>query len=120
LRERDFGLWQGLTLHEVAERFPTEHARWRAGASAPGCGVESFDDLGKRVGEALQEAADSAPGGTIVVATHGAAARQGCGVLLGWPPAMLRTLAPLVNCNWTELRHDATRGWQLRAHNVGS
>jgi probable phosphoglycerate mutase len=120
LRERDYGLWQGLTLAEVAEQFPAEYAQWRAGASAPGCGVESYDDLGKRVGEALQEAADAVPGGTVVVATHGGAARQGCGALLGWPPAALRTLAPLCNCHWTELRHHPKRGWQLAAHNVGA
>ncbi|WFE21416.1 histidine phosphatase family protein [Solwaraspora sp. WMMD937] len=119
LRERQYGLWQGLTMPTIAERFPAEHARWRAGDPSPGCAVESLDDLGKRVGEALQDAADAAPGGTVVVATHGGAARQGCGHLLGWGVAVLRTVAPLQNCHWTELRHDESRGWQLRAHNVG-
>ncbi|GAB2953519.1 histidine phosphatase family protein [Micromonospora polyrhachis] len=119
LRERYYGLWQGLTMTEVAERFPAEHARWRAGEPDPGCQVESLDDMGKRVGGALQDAADAVPGGTIVVATHGGGARQGCGHLLGWGTAILRTVGPLQNCHWTELRHDDVRGWQLRAHNVG-
>ncbi|SDZ26415.1 probable phosphoglycerate mutase [Micromonospora pattaloongensis] len=120
LRERHYGLWQGLTMPTIAERYPAEYARWRAGDQAPGCEVESLDDLGKRVGEALQEAADAVPGGTIVIATHGGAARQGCGHVLGWPPAVLRTVGPLRNCYWTELRHDEVRGWQLRAHNTGA
>lgn len=134
LRERHYGLWQGLTMPTIAERFPAEYARWRAGDQSPGCEVESLDDLGKRVGEALQDAADAAPGGLIVVATHGGAARQGCGHLLGWPTEMLRTIGSLQNCHWTELRHDPgrrdraarvgpgdhrVRSWQLRAHNVG-
>jgi glucosyl-3-phosphoglycerate phosphatase len=119
LRERYFGQWQGLTMAEIPEQFPDEYRRWRSGASSPGCGLESLDDLGKRVGEALQEAADSTPGGLTVVATHGGAARQGCGMLLGWPPELVRTLGPLGNCHWTELGHDPVRGWQLRAHNVG-
>ncbi|MGW0434283.1 histidine phosphatase family protein [Micromonospora sp. NPDC003197] len=119
LRERYYGLWQGLTMTEVAEQFPAEHARWRAGEPDPGCQVESLDDMGKRVGGALQDAADAVPGGTIVVATHGGGARQGCGHLLGWGSAVLRTVGPLQNCHWTELRHDDVRGWQLRAHNVG-
>jgi len=119
LRERYYGLWQGLTMTEVAERFPAEHARWRAGQPDPGCQVESLDDMGKRVGGALQDAADAVPGGTIVVATHGGGARQGCGHLLGWDSAVLRTVGSLQNCHWTELRHDDGRGWQLRAHNVG-
>lgn len=119
LRERYYGLWQGLTMTEVAERFPVEHANWRSGAQDPGCEIEPLDDMGKRVSAALQDAADAVPGGTIVVATHGGAARQGCGHLLGWPPQVLRTVGGLQNCHWTELRHDTTRGWQLRAHNVG-
>ncbi|GAB3159462.1 histidine phosphatase family protein [Micromonospora sonneratiae] len=119
LRERYYGLWQGLTMTEVAERHPAEHARWKAGEQDPGCEVESLDDMGKRVGGALQDAADAVPGGTIVVATHGGGARQGCGYLLGWEPAVLRTVGALQNCHWTELAHDNVRGWQLRAHNVG-
>jgi len=119
LRERHYGRWQGLTMTEIAERFPDEHARWRAGEQSPGGGVESLDDLGKRVAQALQEAADRAPGGTTVLATHGGGARQGCGMLLGWPAEVTRTLGPLGNCRWTELRHDAVRGWQLSAHNAG-
>ncbi|MGI5215619.1 histidine phosphatase family protein [Plantactinospora sp. CA-290183] len=119
LRERFYGEWQGLTMTEVAQRFPTEHARWRAGEPDPGCSVESLEELGKRVGTALQEAADSASGGTIVVATHGGGARQGCGYLLGWDSTVLRSVGPLNNCHWTDLRYDEVRGWQLRGHNVG-
>lgn len=119
LRERHYGEWQGLTMTEVKARFPAEHARWRAGDQSPGCDVEALDDLGKRVGSALQAAADATPGGTTVIATHGGGARQGCGHLLGWSPSILRQLGSLQNCHWTELRHDEVRGWQLRAHNVG-
>ncbi len=118
LRERYFGSWQGLTMAEVAERFPTEHARWRAGAESIGCDIEGLDDMGKRVAEALQDAAALAPGGTVVVATHGAAARQGVGHLLGWPVEQLRTLRALQNCHWAELTH-GDLGWQLAAYNVG-
>ncbi|KAB1161727.1 histidine phosphatase family protein [Micromonospora sp. DT46] len=119
LRERHFGSWQGLALTEAAERHPAEFARWRAGDPDPGAGIETLDDLGKRMGAALSDAADAVPGGTVVVATHGGAARQGCGHLLGWEHAVLRTIGSLQNCHWTELRHDAARGWHLRAHNVG-
>ncbi|MFG3708834.1 histidine phosphatase family protein [Micromonospora sp. NPDC047670] len=119
LRERHFGLWQGLILAEAAERHPAEYARWRAGDPDPGAGIETLDDLGKRVGAAFQDAADLAPGGTVVVTTHGGGARQGVGQLLGWEHAVLRTVGSLSNCHWTELRHDDARGWHLRAHNVG-
>lgn len=125
LRERYFGLWQGLSLTEVVERFPDEYARWRAGDPDPGAEIETLDDLGKRIGAALQDAADLAVGGTVVVTTHGGGARQGVGHLLGWDHAVLRTIGSLSNCHWTELRYDdgvrrrTVPGWHLRAHNVG-
>jgi probable phosphoglycerate mutase len=31
----------------------------------------------------------------------------------------LRTLRALQNCHWVELTHDAVRGWQVAAYNVG-
>lgn len=119
LRERHFGGWQGLTLPEVRSRWPDEYARWRSGDPAPGAGLEHHDELTKRVAEALRELADRYPGGTVVVATHGGAAREGAGALLGWPPQVRRTLGGLANCRWTELHFDPVRGWQLRAHNAG-
>jgi broad specificity phosphatase PhoE len=120
LRERYFGEWQGLTMPEVKASRPEEHARWQAGDDAVGGGVETLSDLGARVAEALEAAAELIPpGGTGVVATHGAAARQGVGHLLGWPSAQLRTLRALQNCHWIELTGDDVRGWQLGAYNVG-
>jgi len=119
LRERYFGAWQGLTMAEVASAHPEEYARWTAGQEVGG-DVESLDDLGKRVAEALLDAAAlPPPGGTAVVTTHGAAARQGIGHLLGWRLEQLRTLRALQNCHWIELTHDDKRGWQLATYNVG-
>jgi probable phosphoglycerate mutase len=120
LRERSFGQWEGLTMTEVARTRPEEHARWTAGADVIGGDVETLDDLGKRVADAFQAAVDQVPAGsTVVVATHGAAARSGIGQLLGWPREQLRTLRALQNCHWAEITHDEDRGWQLGAYNVG-
>jgi broad specificity phosphatase PhoE len=118
LRERYFGAWQGMTMTEVSQRYPSDYARWVAGKNLDG-DIETLDDLGKRVAEALLDAAALAPGGTVVVATHGAAGRQGVGQLLGWPTDQLRTLRALQNCHWMELTHDERRGWQLATYNVG-
>jgi broad specificity phosphatase PhoE len=119
LRERFFGAWQGLTMTEVADLHPEEFARWTAGQEVGG-DIETLDDLGARAAAALEAAAGLAPpGGTVVVATHGAAARQGIGHLLGWPLETSRTLRALQNCHWVELTHDKQRGWQVAAYNVG-
>jgi glucosyl-3-phosphoglycerate phosphatase len=118
LRERHYGQWQGLQMAEIAQRWPEAHARWRAGEPVPELGLEGVDDLGKRTAEALAEIAQAAPGSTIVVATHGGAARHGASALLGWPESAARTLGPLRNCHHTELMLDSVRGWQLMGHNV--
>ena len=120
LRERSYGEWQGLTAAAIAERWPDEYARWRAGKPVGGdVGVEESEAIAKRVVAALQEVADAAAGRTAVVVTHASAAGHGTSALLGWPVAVARTLVNLANCHWTELRLDAVRGWQLVAHNVG-
>jgi probable phosphoglycerate mutase len=120
LRERYFGPWQGQLMAEVATRCPDEHARWRAGADVVGDDIETLDDMGKRMVDAFLDAAALVPAdGTVVVATHGASARQGVLQLLGWPKEQGRTLRALQNCHWADLIHDAGRGWQLAAYNVG-
>lgn len=119
LRERHYGQWQGLTVDEVAQRFPDSYARQRAGGHDLGHGIEPVDEVAKRVGEALREAADRHPGATVVVATHGGAARYGAFELLGWPAELLSGMVVLGNCYYTELSLDSVRGWVLRAHNIG-
>ena len=119
LRERFFGPWQGLLMAEVAAQRPDEYARWTQGADVISDDIETLDDMGKRMADALTEAAALAPGGTVVVATHGASARQGVLQLLGWPKEQIRTFRALQNCHWVELTHDESRGWQLATYNVG-
>jgi broad specificity phosphatase PhoE len=119
LRERFFGSWQGLLMTEVAERYPEAYGRWTAGADVIDDDIETLDDMGKRMADAFTDAAALAPTGTVVVATHGASARQGILHLLGWPKEQVRTFRALQNCHWVELQHDDQRGWQLAAYNVG-
>ena len=118
LRERHYGLFQGLTNPEIAKKFPEAYARWSGGDPDVGAEVERNEDVGKRVGEALREIADRHPRTIVVVATHGGAARQGFGDLLGWAPDVMSVIRPLQNCHWTEIV-ESKRGWQLRAHNMG-
>ena len=92
---------------------------WKAGQEIGG-DVETLEALGIRVADALRDAAATVPsGGTVVVATHGAAARQGVARVLGWSMEQVRTLRALQNCHWVELSHDDDRGWQLATYNVG-
>jgi glucosyl-3-phosphoglycerate phosphatase len=121
LRERFYGEWEGLTMTDVAHRWPDSYARKAAGADAAdlGHGIERPVDVMKRVGEALREIAAGVPDQVTVVVTHGGAARYGMFDLLGWPIDQLRSVHALVNCHYSELRLDPSRGWLLHAHNLG-
>jgi glucosyl-3-phosphoglycerate phosphatase len=119
LRERYFGDWQGHTLPEIEQRWPGAVARWRAGEPVDEAGVEPEQDVAKRVSEALRGLVERAPGGTVIVATHGGAARRGIAAVLDWPDPVMRALGDLGNCHWSELRYQPSRGWRLWSHNVG-
>jgi probable phosphoglycerate mutase len=119
LRERNFGPWQGLTSTEIRERYPHQWARLGSAAPILDPAIETVDDMVKRVGGALRDAAERVgPEGTAVLVTHGGSARVGCGTLLNWPQALWSTLGGLWNCHHTVLRHSEARGWQLMAHNL--
>ncbi|MGE5828776.1 MAG: histidine phosphatase family protein [Micromonosporaceae bacterium] len=118
LRERDYGVWQGLTVAEIEQRYPAEYARWRAGQPLTDPGFETADEVGKRATAALRDVAERAEGATAVAVTHGHAARAGIVGLLNWPASAVSTLGVLENCHFAELRHSEPRGWQLRAYNL--
>jgi probable phosphoglycerate mutase len=105
LREFDVGARQGLTMPEFVEAFPTEGARWLAGAGMPHVeGAETPTDVEQRLLPALQEClASLQPGETGVVVTHGAALKVGLAALLGWPRELGTTLRGMDNCGWAVL-----------------
>jgi probable phosphoglycerate mutase len=119
LRERHFGPWQGLTAAQIQQRYPEDYVRWRADTiTHPG--IETVTEMAERVGAAFREAARRAEDTVAVLVTHTGSARVGCGVLLGWPQSLWRTVSGLHNCKWAELHYSPDRGgWQLRSHNAG-
>lgn len=128
LRETYAGTWQGLTFAQIGEQFPEEQANWTAGRVdvRPG-GGETRVEVSQRVTDAVLEAAQGLePDGTLVVATHGGAARVGIAQLLDLPHDHWSVLSGLANCNWSILEeiertaaHDAVR-WRLSEHNAGT
>ncbi len=72
LRERHFGVFQGLTLTEIAREYPAEFAAWRDRnpdwAMPDGESATSFK---ARVLQALEEIADGYAGRTVAVVAHG-------------------------------------------------
>ena len=124
LRERSFGIWEGMTDAEIAERWPDEHADWRSGGEPTVAGVESKDAVSRRMAEAVLRHADALGSGeTLVVVSHGSAITQAITRLLGLDPATWRGLHGLHNVHWSHLHASgpgATPAWRLVAHNVGA
>lgn len=122
LRERGFGVWEGLTGHEIEARWPAEFAVWRAGGDPAGVGAESRAEVAFRVGAAVREhAARAGRDGTVVVVSHGAAIGSVVADLLGQPPHW-RGVVGMLNAHWAELtadRSDAEPGWRLHGYNLG-
>lgn len=117
LRERHFGSWQGLTRAEIALAHPAGFEAWRHGEPLTVDGIEPIEELVKRSVEGMTAAAERAPGGIVVVASHGGTAKWAIGALLGWPEDVLTTISVLGNCHWAELVYYANRGWRMSAYN---
>jgi len=72
LRERSFGIFEGLTLDEIAERYPPEFKKWRERNPAwrPD-GGESGQQLIDRVLSAVSDIGTKHPNQTVVLVSHG-------------------------------------------------
>jgi broad specificity phosphatase PhoE len=121
LREIHVGSWEGLSGDQLHEADPEAYAQLRRGEdvrrSATG---ESVAEVGERVGAALDEIARAADDGTTVVVTsHGLAARAGTCRLVGLPPEHWRTFGSLDNCAWAVLQwHRGGHYYRVAEYNV--
>jgi probable phosphoglycerate mutase len=73
LRERRYGLFEGLTYDEARSRYPDDYRRFeeRDPAFAFPQGGESLTDFAARIRDALEALAQRHAGGQILVVTHG-------------------------------------------------
>jgi glucosyl-3-phosphoglycerate phosphatase len=122
LRERGFGVWEGLTGEEIAERWPAEYRLWRTGREPQGVDTETRVAVAERMVTAITEHADALkPDQTLVVVSHGAAITLAVTTMLGLDPEW-RGIAGLTNAHWTELRRNVAGvqpGWRLFGHDLG-
>ncbi len=125
LRETFAGEWQGLDHLQLRERYGDALDRWAAGEDLrPGGNGETRTEVADRVVAAIERAAKGVEdGGTLVVATHGGAARVALGRLIGLPSEHWAALGVLSNAAWSvlsEVSTDPRRAWRLVEYNAGS
>ncbi|GAA1596543.1 histidine phosphatase family protein [Kribbella hippodromi] len=121
LREIDVDDWAGLTMAELTTRNPEAAARIRSGESQRrGSNGETVEEVADRFAAALARIADQGtPEDTIVIATHGLAARVGICLFLGIPHPNWPAFGALSNCNWVSLL-PGRQGWRIEEWNAGS
>ena len=72
LRERGFGVFEGMTFTEIEQRWPEQSARWRR--REPDFGAEGGETLSAFYGRSIATTtrlAAAHPGQTIMIVTHG-------------------------------------------------
>lgn len=77
LREIHGGAWEGLPWSELPQKFPTQYAQWTERMwefQAPG--GDAMTDVYQRMRDTLESIAQSNPGRTIAVVSHGCAVRN--------------------------------------------
>ncbi|WP_425297483.1 histidine phosphatase family protein, partial [Nocardia abscessus] len=70
LIETDFGVWEGLTFAEAAQRDPDLHARWIGDPAVAAPDGESFEEVTERVDAARRDLLERYPGANLVVVSH--------------------------------------------------
>jgi probable phosphoglycerate mutase len=125
LRETWAGEWEGLTHVEIRERYGDALDRWATGADLRPGGGETRIEVAHRVRRAVERALEPLPSGaTLVVVTHGGAARAGICSFLGLPPEHWGALGVLANCSWSVLAESGTvegaARWRLMEYNARS
>jgi glucosyl-3-phosphoglycerate phosphatase len=121
LREIHVGSWEGLLGAEIREQNPDLAERIRQGEDVRRSPTgESPQEVAERMAEALGEIANAAPdGSTVIVATHGLAARVGSCRFVGLPFESWRRMGGLANCAWISLdRHRSGAYWRIEAYNA--
>lgn len=84
--ECSFGVWDGMSVDEVRQAYPKEYQAWLSSSGyAPPQG-ESYDALGWRIEEALNDLVALYPGQRIVVVTHNGVIKQALRLAMGGSP----------------------------------
>jgi probable phosphoglycerate mutase len=94
LRERSFGIFEGLTREECQHRHPELWARYRANPRDVPPGAEAHDVLAARMHEAVLRASKhEASEGPVLIVSHGGSIRALLAHLTGTMPAPLGNVA---------------------------
>ncbi len=71
LKERNFGIWEGLYFDEIENNYPEDYKRWKQSpANFNPEGGESIHDMSQRIQQAIDEIIAKHCGEKVIVACH--------------------------------------------------
>ncbi len=71
LKERNFGIWEGLYFDEIENKYPEDYQRWKQSpADFNPEGGESIHDMKRRIQQAINEIIADHHGEKVIVACH--------------------------------------------------
>ena len=83
--ECSFGIWDGLSIDEVKEKYPADYQAWICSTSfAPPQG-ESYDSVAVRIDEALEQIVAMHPGQRVAVVSHNGTIKTATKLAIGAP-----------------------------------
>ena len=84
--EGSFGLWDGMTIFEVEEKYPKEYAQWLSTASYAPPGGESYEECMARTRLGMESAVADHPSKRIAVVTHNGMIKTAIAVAMSTAP----------------------------------
>jgi broad specificity phosphatase PhoE len=131
LRETHLGEWQGLTHHEVDERYPGARAHWRGDATWAPPGGENRLEVAARALPVVDELLAQADGEfalwgnrPLVLVAHGGLIAALTARLLDLPVERWEVLGGLGNASWVQLSNyghgTGTSAWRLDVWNASA
>lgn len=125
LRETFAGQWEGLTRDVLESQHGPALARWAADStSRPGVTGETRIEVADRMVASVEEHLQHlGPDDTLIVTTHGGAARNAVCRMLGLPHETWGAMGVLTNCSWSVLiSSPPSQGhpWRLAEYNAGT
>ena len=81
--ECSFGIWDGMSIAEVKEKYPADYHSWISStAFAPPQG-ESYDEVAERIDDALEAILAIYPGQRVAVVTHNGTIKTAAKLVIG-------------------------------------
>lgn len=84
--ECSFGIWDGMSIDEVKDKYPADYQAWVSSTSFSVPEGESYDAVSKRIDAALDAIVATYPGQRVAVVSHNGTIKTAAKLAIGAPP----------------------------------